>query len=73
MLDISTIVGITLMVIGGVLVTIGLVLCYTTKVCLSFNLRNASQAKKKKKRKEKRKSVHAHKLKHFIVGILRVP
>ena len=31
-LDISSIVGITLMVIGGMLVSIGLILCYTTKV-----------------------------------------
>jgi len=30
-LDISSIVGITLMVIGGMLVSIGLILCYTTK------------------------------------------
>ena len=30
--DISVIVGAVLMAIGGLLVTIGLVLCYTTKV-----------------------------------------
>ncbi len=30
--DVSGIVGITFMVIGGLLVSIGLILCYTTKV-----------------------------------------
>ena len=36
MAEVSTIVGITFMVIGSLLVSLGLFLCYTTKVCKTF-------------------------------------
>ena len=36
--EVSTIVGITFMVIGSLLVSLGLFLCYTTKVCKTFFL-----------------------------------
>ena len=38
MAEVSTIVGITFMVIGSLLVSLGLFLCYTTKVCKTFFL-----------------------------------
>ena len=47
-LDISVIVGSILMAIGGLLVLIGLVLCYTTKVSMKTFFLAALQSAKMK-------------------------
>ena len=66
MAEVSTIVGITFMVIGSLLVSLGLFLCYTTKVCKTFSLMDTFSIACKKQKKFAKKTGTVNVLKAFF-------